>query len=129
LAAQKKPESWAARILIGGRLRGLLKQRKMMAYTATGGVLSTASAVTAIATDPSLPIVVDLVLKLKAIESGKASSSGSSAPSRGVGLRNVVAPLKMFIAIQKRPWILPATVIGVLGAAFAAGYLTKSAVR
>ena len=100
-----------------------------MAYTATGGVLSTASAAAAVATDPALPTVVDLVLRLKAIESGKSPPSGSSAPSSGVGLRNVVAPLKMFIAIQERPWILPVTVIGVLGVAFAAGYLTKSAVK
>jgi len=97
-----------------------------MPYTATGGLLSTASAATAVATDPSLPVVVDLVLKLQSIEKKKAASAGPSAPSvpsRGVGLRNVVGPLKMFVAIQERPWILPATVVGILGVTFMGGYL------
>jgi hypothetical protein len=97
-----------------------------MAYTATGGLMSTASAATAVATDPSLPVVVDLVLKLQSIEKSKAAASGPSGPSipsRGVGLRNVVGPLKMFVAIQERPWILPATVVGILGVTFMGGYL------
>lgn len=95
-----------------------------MAYTAMGSLLSTASAATAVATDPSLPVVVDLVLKLQSIEKGKSKASGTaSVPSRGVGLRNVVGPLKMFVAIQERPWILPATVVGILGVTFMGGYL------
>jgi hypothetical protein len=108
-----------------------------MAYTAMSGLLSTASAATAVATDPSLPVVVDLVLKLQKIEKDKAASAAPGAPStvsfstsnffavpsRGVGLRNVVGPLKMFVAIQERPWILPVTVVGILGVTFMGGYL------
>jgi len=100
-----------------------------MAYTATGGILSTASAAKAVALDPYLPQVVDLVLKLEAIEKGESSSSSSSSSpissSNGVGLRNVVGPLKTFVAIQEKPWILPVAVVGIVGTIFAAGYFTR----
>lgn len=90
--------------------------------------MSTAKAATAIATDPQLPEVVQLVLKLKAIESGKPSGAGGGGGG-GVGLRNVVGPLRTFVLIQEKPWILPVTVVGVFGAIFAAGYLTARVVK
>jgi hypothetical protein len=96
-----------------------------MAYSATGGLMSTASAATAIAADPNLPVIVDLVLQLQSIEKDKASSGSAGAASSGVGLRNVVGPLRMFVAVQKRPWIVPVVTIGVLGAVFAGGYLVS----
>ena len=114
--------------LIGGRLRGLLKKGKTMAYQATGGLLSTASAASAVATDPYLPEVVDLVLKLKASEK-KTAGSGSGSSGRGVGLRNVVGPLRIFVKVQEQPWILPVGVIGVFGVIFAAGYYTRKVTR
>ena len=91
-----------------------------MAYTAMSGVISTATAAAAIATDPYLPEVTDLVLKLKALEKNSAGSTG-----KGVGLRNVVGPLRLFVKVQERPWILPVTVIGVFGLVFSAGYFAR----
>lgn len=96
----------------------------MASYQATGGLLSTASAASAIATDPYLPEVVDLVLKLKKSESSSTGTSSGST-GRGVGLRNVVGPLRAFVKIQENPWILPVGVIGVVGIIFAAGYYTR----
>jgi uncharacterized membrane protein len=96
-------------------------QEKQMGYLATGGIMSTASAAAAIASDPALPEVVQLVLKLKAIEGDKTSGSSSG----GIGLRNVVGPLNTFVTIQERPWILPVAIVGIFGAVFAAGYFTS----
>jgi hypothetical protein len=95
-----------------------------MGYLATGAsqLHSTATAAAAIATDPYLPEVVDLVIKLQSAE--KSSSSGGGP---GVGLRNVVGPLRTFVKIQEKPWILPVVVIGVFGTIFAAGYFTRKA--
>jgi len=101
-----------------------------MAYLATGDIMSTATAATAIATDPSLPEIVQLVLKLKAIESSKPSSSGGGGSGgSGVGLRNVVGPLRTFVAIQEKPWILPVAVVGIFGSIFAFGYVAGKARR
>jgi hypothetical protein len=99
-----------------------------MAYQATGGLLSTASAATAVATDPYLPEVVNLVLKLKASEK-KTAGTGSGSTGKGVGLRNVVGPLRAFVKIQENPWILPVGVVGVVGVIFAAGYFTGKTVQ
>lgn len=93
-----------------------------MAYTAMGGIMSTASAATAVARDPYLPEVVTLVLKLQSIEkSGKSPGSTGT----GVGLRNVVGPLRTFVKVQEKPWILPAAIVGIVGAIFATGYYTR----
>lgn len=97
-----------------------------MAYTAIGGVVSTASAATAIVTDPYLPEVVGLVLKLKSLEK-TSSSKGEGSTGAGVGLRNVVGPLRTFVKIQEKPWILPVAVVGIFGTIFAAGYFTARA--
>lgn len=98
-----------------------------MAYLATGDIMSTATAATAIATDPSLPEIVQLVLKLRAVESGKSSSGGGGGS--GVGLRNVVGPLRTFVAIQEKPWILPVAVVSIFGSIFAFGYVAGKARR
>ena len=91
-----------------------------MAYTAMSGVVSTAQAAAAIATDPYLPEVTNLVLKLKAMEKTAEGSTG-----KGVGLRNVVGPLRLFVKIQEKPWILPVAAIGVFGLIFSAGYFAR----
>ena len=92
-----------------------------MAYTAVGSVLSTASAAAAIVKDPYLPEVTRLVLKLQSLEKGTAAKSSGSTGT-GVGLRNVVGPLRLFVKVQEKPWILPAAAIGIVGSIFAAGY-------
>lgn len=89
-----------------------------MAYQATSGLMSTASAAAAIARDPYLPETVDLVLRLKESE----SSSGSGA---GVGLRNVVGPLRVFVKTQENPWMIPTAVTVIAGSLFALGYFTR----
>ena len=100
-----------------------------MAYTATGSVVSTASAVTAVATDPYLPEVVNLVLKLRSLEKKTTAQTGpaGAGTGAGVGLRNVVGPLRTFVKIQERPWILPVAVVGIFGTVFAAGYFVAKA--
>lgn len=98
-----------------------------MAYTTQlGGLLSTVEAATAIAQDPYLPEVVGLVLKLKEQEKSSAKS-GSGSTGRGVGLRNIVGPLRTYVAVQNKPWILPVAVIGAVSLIFAAGYFTRKA--
>ena len=94
-----------------------------MAYTAMGGVISTANAAIAVAKDPYLSEVVALVLRLQASEKRSAGISGSTG--KGVGLRNVVGPLRTFVKIQEKPWILPVAIIGIVGTIFAAGYFTR----
>jgi hypothetical protein len=96
-----------------------------MAYLATGGSLqSTATAAAAIATDPYLPELVGLVLELQSAE--KSSPSGGGP---GVGLRNIVGPLRTYIKLQEKPWILPVVVTGIFGVIFAAGYFTRKVQR
>jgi hypothetical protein len=99
-----------------------------MAYTAMSGVVSTATAVAAIATDPYLPEVTNLVLKLQSLEKGEGARAAGSTGT-GVGLRNVVVPLRLFVKIQEKPWILPVAAIGIVGAIFAAGYFTGKATK
>lgn len=99
-----------------------------MAYTKQlGGIVSTVEAAAAVAKDPYLPEVVSLVLKLQDQEKSSASSGGGSTGT-GVGLRNVVGPLRTFVAIQERPWVLPLAVAGGFSLIFAAGYLTRKKV-
>jgi hypothetical protein len=87
--------------------------------------MSTVSAAAAVATDPYLPEVVDLVLKLKTSEKSSSSTSSGST-GKGVGLRNVVGPLRFFVKVQQKPWILPVAVVGIVGTIFAAGYFIGS---
>jgi uncharacterized membrane protein len=86
-----------------------------MAYTkhGLGDIMSTAKAAAAIARDPYLPEVVQLVLELERTED-----------DQGVGLHNVVGPLRTFVKIQKKPWVLPVIAIGLVGGIFALGYYT-----
>lgn len=101
-----------------------------MAYTQQrqlGGIVSTVEAAAAIAKDPYLPEVVNLVLKLEEQEKSSSSTSSGSTGS-GVGLRNVVGPLRTFVAIQQKPWVLPVAVAGTFGLIFAMGYFTRKAV-
>lgn len=99
-----------------------------MAYTAMSGLVSTANAAAAIATDPYLPEVTTLVLKLQSLEKGSTAKSEGST-GKGVGLRNVVGPLRLFVKIQEKPWILPVTVVGIFGMVFAAGYFVRKVQR
>jgi len=97
-----------------------------MAYAATGGIVSTVTAAAAIVKDPYLPEVVNLVLKLQSLEKTSVKEGGGSTGT-GVGLRNVVGPLRAFVKIQEKPWILPVAVVGIFGTIFAAGYFTAKA--
>jgi hypothetical protein len=98
-----------------------------MAYTAMNGTVSTVNAATAIISDPYLPEVTRLVLKLQSLEKGSAGTGGSTG--KGVGLRNVVGPLRLFVKTQESPWILPVAAIGVFGLIFSAGYFARKVQR
>ncbi len=72
-----------------------------------------------IAEDPALPLIVERVKKLRALEkerkakeaaSGKVSAAEAAKPA-GIGLRHFVAPLDAFITVREKPWI-PYAVIG-----------------
>jgi hypothetical protein len=100
-----------------------------MAYAkqGIGDIMSTTKAAAAIARDPYLPEVVGLVLELEKAE-GKAAP-GAPSTGAGVGLRNVVGPLRTFVKIQKKPWVLPVIAIGLIGGIFALGFYTGKATK
>jgi hypothetical protein len=89
-----------------------------------GSVASTVSAATAIVTDPYLPEVTKLVLRLRELEA-KAPTTGTkpSAPTPGIGLRLAVKPLRAFVYLRERPWVLPVGAVAVVGGLVGLGYL------
>jgi hypothetical protein len=86
-----------------------------------GSVVEAASAV---AQDPCLYKVTDLVLQLRDLETAppakKLTSLGLPArkPARGIGLCHAVKPLEVALYLRKKPWVLPvagtATVAGLI---------------
>lgn len=101
-----------------------------MAYQELGSLMSTAQAAAAVARDPFLPEVTRLVLELQSEEKKAAATSPSSGSTGvGIGLRNVVGPLRFFVKTQKHPWLLPVAAAGIVGGLFALGYITGKKAR
>lgn len=70
----------------------------------------------AIASDPALGEVLLLVNQLKQINASKPSSGG------GVGMADLVTPLRAFVFYEENPWVGPVAIAAILGLPFLLGY-------
>jgi hypothetical protein len=86
---------------------------------ALGGLLDTAQAAVAVATDPCLGQVTSLALELH--DMAAASSPGSST-SAGVGLCGAVTPLTAVVWVKKNPWSAVAVSVAIIGGLIGLGY-------
>ena len=100
-----------------------------MSYRSTGDttqVLDAATAALKVAQDPYLPEVVCSVLRLSALEEGRAPGPPcrqvNAAPGRGIGLRHVVVPIRLAVKARQRPIVAFAVVGGALLGLVAFGY-------
>lgn len=97
--------------------KDMLGSGKNVLATASGAV----AAGKAILEDPYLPEVTTLVMRLKANEA-KKSGAGKGSKGPGVGLKSVVAPLRIYVAAKENPMVGVAVVAGILAIPFLAGY-------
>jgi hypothetical protein len=103
-----------------------------MGYTQhpLGSVTTVVSAATAVATDPCLSRVAQLVLRLHQLEQARATSpkpvgatAVAAAPVRGIGLCQAVKPLEVVVWVRERPWVVPIGAVAVVGGLVGLGYL------
>lgn len=70
--------------------------------------------------DPALPEVTGLILKLNKIE----TKTKPGAPTqKGIGLRRIITPLKIYVKTREQPVLGYAIIAGVVAIPFALGYL------
>lgn len=72
----------------------------------------------AILDDPALPKLTGYVLELKTLQTKR----GGGAPTKGIGLSDIVTPVKYYVAFQKNRWIAPVAALAILGLPFLLGY-------
>lgn len=108
------------------------KQKWGVGYQALGGVssivsnISTAAEATSkIISDPALPTVANLVLRLHRAQQPKTASGAASAPVAGIGLSKIVKPLQLYVYSQENWWVTPAVVGGILALPFLLGRISK----
>lgn len=89
-----------------------------------GDVATTVSAAAAVVTDPCLPEVSKLVLRLHALEQ-TATKPGTPPPppKLGIGLCNAVKPLRGLVYVRERPWVLPLGAVAVVGGLLGLGFM------
>lgn len=97
-----------------------------------GGVSSIVSNITSateaaakIVSDPALPTVSSLVLRLHRAQQPKTASGATSAPVAGIGLSKIVKPLQLYVYSQENWWVTPAIVGGILALPFLLGRISK----
>jgi len=73
--------------------------------------------------DPALPEVTGMVFELNQMEKKGAKAGEPGVPSKGIGLRTVVKPLRAFVFYRKNTWILPVAIAGVIGMPFLLGFV------
>jgi hypothetical protein len=78
-------------------------------YVPTVG--TTVEAGKAILDDPALPQLTGYVLELRAIEAKK----GKAAPA-GIGLSEIVPPVRYYVYTKKHAWVVPALVVAAVAA-------------
>ncbi len=78
-----------------------------------------AQALQNVLTDPALPRIQLLLAKLNKID---------PSPS-GIGLSDVVVPLRAYVYSKRNPWVVPVVVLAFLGIPLLAGYLTAKGRR
>lgn len=109
------------------------KQKWGVGYQALGGVssivsnISTAAEATSkIVSDPALPTVANLVLRLHRAQQPKtASGAPAGPPVAGVGLSKIVKPLQLYVYSQENQWVMPAIIGGILALPFLLGRISK----
>lgn len=79
-----------------------------------------------IAKDPYLREASCHVMRLSNIEKyghpgGPCPRTPPTTSTRGVGLVDVVGPLRLWVSHKRRPWLAPLLVAGAFGVVFAAG--------
>ena len=89
-----------------------------------GDVATTVSAAAAIVTDPCLPEVSRLVLRLHALEQRPVKPGAPPpSPTLGIGLCNAVKPLRAVVYVKERPWVLPLGAVAVVGGLLGLGFM------
>lgn len=96
--------------------------RSFQRPTGLGSVATTVSAATAIVTDPCLPEVSRLVLRLRELEAGPTKPGVPTTTTPGIGLCKVVKPLRAVVYVRERPWVGVLGVVGVVGGLIGLGY-------
>ncbi len=103
------------------RLRQLSSLEASFLETAVNSARTAIGAVSSITSDPALPEVVGLLGELAKIEAVRAKGRPPSTEP-GVGLRKVVMPLKVVIAVRRKPWLIPVSIAAVLLVPFTIGF-------
>jgi len=93
-----------------------------------GDVATTVSAATAIVTDPCLPEVSRLVLRLHALEQAPVKPGAPPPkPTLGIGLCNAIKPLRAVVYVKERPWVLPLGAVAIVGGLVGLGFMLGKA--
>jgi hypothetical protein len=90
--------------------------------------INATKATAAVATDPHLSEVICHVLNLQRIEAGKKPGvckpiPVNYKPAAGVGLRDVVVPLRYYVKAKQHPIAAKAAVVAVLSGLVLLGYV------
>ncbi len=73
--------------------------------------------------DPALPTVVELLTELRQVEAARPKTPSPLTSSEpGIGLRKIVIPLRIVIAVRKRPWLIPVGIGAAVLLPMAIGY-------
>jgi hypothetical protein len=96
------------------------------AMGATAPVTDATVAAIQIAKDPYLREVACNVTRLSNIEKygnpgGPCARTSPTTSTSGVGLRDIVGPLRLYVSHRERPYVAPLLLVGGLGLVFAAG--------
>ena len=77
------------------------------------------------AEDPYLPEVVCRFQQLTAINNHQAVPACNNTPDGlpgGVGLKDIVGPLRAYVYAKQNPWVFPAAIVAIFGVPFLLGY-------
>ena len=81
--------------------------------------VSTLDAAKVILDDPALPEVTRLILKLNALQKKPGTPAGP--PTKGVGLKKFVTPLKVYVKTQEQPILGYAIIAAIIAIPFMLG--------
>lgn len=100
---------------------------RYLAQGAIGDLATAGEAVAKIVEDPHLPEVSCQVLRLSALEKGVkvppcALVPVATSPGKGVGLRSVVKPLRLFVKFKENPALGYLIGAGVFATIYLLGY-------
>jgi hypothetical protein len=104
-----------------------------LGYRATGASIEdffkAAQLAPKILEDPALPEVIRIAREIDAAERARRGppkplkpGEKPKPPQKGVGLKNAIVPLNLYLTWRRRPWLPWAAGAGVLALAFALGW-------